>query len=169
MPTTLVSGSAIKASSTDKDANQGFVFSVVDGQGTSHVVDPAHVAEALLGHMLKVVQAIDASYHFETVVMTVHSHFSQRERVATLKALQHTLRKLSVKGACQTAILEEPVAAIFSYLADTVVPDGTSFSTFDIGGGTTDLSVIKIMNGVVKVVAKADLPFFSGRGIDQAI
>ena len=83
---------------------------------------------------------------FPDVTITVPASFRQNQITDTLKAA-------SMAGFKKVSILEEPVAALYSYINDQVLSgdsDTIDFSTpkrmmvYDIGGGTCDICVVDL-------------------------
>ncbi len=99
-------------------------------------------AEAFLGH--KVSEAI----------ITVPAYFSDAQRKATRVAGQ--LAGLNVER-----LLNEPTAAALAYgIQDT--QRETKFLVFDLGGGTFDISILELFEGVMEVRATAGDNFLGG-------
>lgn len=99
-------------------------------------------AEAYLGH--KVTEAI----------VTVPAYFSDAQRKATRVAGQ--LAGLNVER-----LLNEPTAAALAYgIQDT--QRETKFLVFDLGGGTFDVSILELFEGVMEVRASAGDNFLGG-------
>jgi molecular chaperone HscC len=92
-------------------------------------------AEAYLGH--KVTEAI----------ITVPAYFSDAQRKATRVAGQ-------LAGLHVERLLNEPTAAALAYgIQDT--QRETKFLVFDLGGGTFDVSILELFEGVMEVRASA--------------
>ena len=99
-------------------------------------------AEAFLGH--KVSEAI----------ITVPAYFSDAQRKATRVAGQ-------LAGLKVERLLNEPTAAALAYgIQDT--QRETKFLVFDLGGGTFDVSILELFEGVMEVRASAGDNFLGG-------
>jgi molecular chaperone HscC len=99
-------------------------------------------AEAYLGH--KVTEAI----------ITVPAYFSDAQRKATRVAGQ-------LAGLKVERLLNEPTAAALAYgIQDT--QRETKFLVFDLGGGTFDVSILELFEGVMEVRASAGDNFLGG-------
>jgi len=99
-------------------------------------------AEAYLGH--KVTEAI----------ITVPAYFSDGQRKATRVAGQ-------LAGLKVERLLNEPTAAALAYgIQDT--QRETKFLVFDLGGGTFDVSILELFEGVMEVRASAGDNFLGG-------
>ncbi|HEV7689665.1 MAG TPA: molecular chaperone HscC [Hyphomonadaceae bacterium] len=106
--------------------------------------------EELSALMLRSLKADAEAYLGETVeeaVITVPAYFNDKQRKATRRA--GLLAGLKVER-----LINEPTAAALSYgihLRD----QQTRFLVFDLGGGTFDVSVLEIFEGVIEVRASA--------------
>ena len=99
-------------------------------------------AEAFLGH--QVTEAI----------ITVPAYFSDAQRKATRAAGQ-------LAGLKVERLLNEPTAAALAYgIQDT--QRETKFLVFDLGGGTFDVSILELFEGVMEVRASAGDNFLGG-------
>jgi len=79
------------------------------------------------------------------VVITVPAYFDNRERNATVEAAE-------MAGLNVLRIINEPTAAAFAFGIDKSQKDETLF-VFDLGGGTFDVTVVKIKNKKIEVVS----------------
>jgi molecular chaperone HscC len=99
-------------------------------------------AEAFLGHPV------------EEAVITVPAYFSDAQRKATKAAGQ-------LAGLKVERLLNEPTAAALAYgIQDT--GRETKFLVFDLGGGTFDVSILDLFEGVMEVRASAGDNFLGG-------
>ena len=94
------------------------------------------------------------------VVVTVPAYFDDAQRQATRDAGR-------IAGMNVLRIINEPTAAALAYgiTADTV---GT-IAVFDLGGGTFDISVLEVTDGVFQVRATHGDTFLGGEDIDQRL
>jgi molecular chaperone DnaK len=106
-------------------------------------------AEARLGD--KVTQA----------VITVPAYFNDSQRQATKDAGQ-------IAGLEVMRIVNEPTAAALAYGLDKTGKDET-IAVYDLGGGTFDISILRIGEGVVEVMATNGDTFLGGDDFDQAV
>jgi molecular chaperone DnaK len=79
------------------------------------------------------------------VVVTVPAYFGLLEKDATKKAGE-------IAGLDVIGIVPEPVAAALAY-GVTGSADGTTFLVYDLGGGTFDITLIKMTDASVEVLA----------------
>lgn len=96
----------------------------------------------------------------EKAVITVPAYFDDAQRQATRDAAK-------IAGLTALRIVNEPTAAALAYGLDTS-REGLVV-VYDFGGGTFDVSVLKITQGVYKVVATAGDTHLGGDDFDRAI
>jgi molecular chaperone DnaK len=106
-------------------------------------------AEAYLG------DSVDAA------VITVPAYFNDDQRQATKDAGK-------VAGLDVKRIINEPTAAALAYGLDKEATDQTIL-VFDLGGGTFDVSVLEIGDGVFEVKATAGDNHLGGDNFDKAV
>ncbi|MGH9388311.1 MAG: molecular chaperone HscC [Vicinamibacteria bacterium] len=99
-------------------------------------------AEAFLGHAV------------EEAVISVPAYFNDAQRKATRTA--GVLAGLAVER-----LINEPTAAAMAYGMHEATNEST-FLVFDLGGGTFDVSVLEIFDGVMEVHASAGDNFLGG-------
>ncbi len=97
----------------------------------------------------------------DKAVITVPAYFSDRQRKATVKAGQ--LAGLNVER-----LVNEPTAAALAYGIQNLEEE-TPFLMFDLGGGTFDVSLIQIFDGVVEVRASAGDNRLGGEDFNDAL
>src|SRR4051812_46850594 len=94
------------------------------------------------------------------VVITVPAYFDDAQRQATKDA-----GKLA--GLNVLRLLNEPTAAAIAYGLDNAA-EGT-YAVYDLGGGTFDLSILKLSKGVFEVVATSGDSMLGGDDFDQRV
>ncbi len=103
------------------------------------------------------------SYLGETVtqaVITVPAYFNDAQRQATKDAGR-------IAGLEVLRIINEPTAAALAYGLDK--NDGKTIAVYDLGGGTFDISVLEIGDGVFEVKATNGDTFLGGEDFDTKI
>lgn len=105
--------------------------------------------ETLLGHSVT------------EAVVTVPAYFSDAQRVATRNAGL-------LAGFAQISLLNEPTAAALAYGLHQQDSE-TKFLVFDLGGGTFDVSVLEMFDGVMEVKATAGDNHLGGEDVDAAL
>ncbi len=94
------------------------------------------------------------------VVITVPAYFDDAQRQATKDAAQ-------IAGLNVLRLLNEPTAAAVAYGLDS--REEGVFAIYDLGGGTFDISVLRLSRGVFEVLATGGDSALGGDDIDQAL
>jgi len=97
----------------------------------------------------------------DSAVITVPAYFNDDQRQATKDAGK-------VAGLDVKRIINEPTAAALAYGIDKSAED-QNVLVFDLGGGTFDVSILEIGDGVFKVLATAGDNHLGGDNWDKAI
>lgn len=114
------------------------------------LVKMKQTAEAYLGHSVK-----DA-------VITVPAYFNDSQRQATKDAG-------AIAGLNVLRIINEPTAAALAYGLDRMGAGEKNVLIFDCGGGTHDLSVLTLDDGVFEVKSTAGDTHLGGEDFDNAL
>lgn len=93
-------------------------------------------------------------------VITVPAYFTDAQRQATKDAGR-------IAGLEVRRIINEPTAAAVAYGVDK--EDGQKILVFDLGGGTFDVSVLEISNGVIEVLATNGNNRLGGDDFDHCV
>src|SRR6202051_4446525 len=93
-------------------------------------------------------------------VITVPASFNDAQRQATKKAGE-------IAGLDVVRIINEPTAAALAYGLDKKKDE--TIAVYDLGGGTFDISILEVGEGVVEVKATAGDTHLGGDDIDNAI
>ena len=93
-------------------------------------------------------------------VITVPAYFNDAQRQATKDAGK-------IAGLEVLRIINEPTAAALAYGLDK--KDGKKIAVFDLGGGTFDVSILEIGDGVFEVLATNGDTFLGGEDFDLRI
>lgn len=93
-------------------------------------------------------------------VITVPAYFNEIQRQATKDAAKQA-------GLTVLRLISEPTAAALAYGLDE--NKRGLFMVYDLGGGTFDVSILKLTDGVFKVVATGGDTFLGGDDFDHAI
>jgi len=94
------------------------------------------------------------------VVITVPAYFDEAQRQATKDAAR-------LAGLRVLRLLNEPTAAAVAYGLDKNV-DGI-FAIYDLGGGTFDISILRLRRGVFEVLATGGDSALGGDDLDRAV
>src|SRR4051812_14155146 len=121
-------------------------------------------AEELSALILRKLKADAEKYLKEPVtdaVITVPAYFNDAERTATITAGQ-------LAGLNVLQIINEPTAAAVAYGLDKLDEDQTVF-VFDLGGGTFDVTIMRIENQSIRMVATNGDHRLGGKDWDDII
>ncbi len=122
-------------------------------------VTPVEVSAEILKHIREV--AADALGREVTkAVITVPAYFDDAARAATKDAAK-------LAGLEVLRLINEPTAAALAYGLDSQA-EGI-FAIYDFGGGTFDISILKLQAGVFQVLATAGDTLLGGDDVDQQI
>lgn len=125
---------------------------------------PSHLPEEISAHILRRLKAIAAEAMGTTLdraVITVPAYFNDGQRQATKRA--GSLASLEVDR-----IVNEPTAAALAFgLHKSSAP--LKLAVYDLGGGTFDISILAIENGVFRVLSTHGDTFLGGDDIDRAL
>ena len=97
----------------------------------------------------------------DRAVITVPAYFNDAQRAATRKAGE-------LAGFTVERILSEPTAAALSYGLDRL-QENAKVAVYDLGGGTFDLSILRLDNGVFEVLSTHGDTRLGGDDLDEAI
>jgi molecular chaperone HscA len=95
-------------------------------------------------------------------VITVPAYFNDTQRQATRDAGK-------IAGLDVLRIINEPTAASLAYGLGLDRESSPCIAVFDLGGGTFDISILRIEDGVFEVLATHGDTFLGGDDIDQLI
>ena len=149
-----------------------FPFSVVDDGNNKPIIEvqyknemkrfhPEEISSAVLTKMKEVAE----SYIGETVtdaVITVPAYFNDSQRQATKDAG-------SIAGLNVLRIINEPTAAAIAYGLNMNSEKETNVLIYDLGGGTFDVSLLSIDDGIFEVKATAGDTHLGGEDIDNVL
>ncbi|RHZ50910.1 Hsp70 family ATPase KAR2 [Aspergillus thermomutatus] len=152
-----------------KDA-KNFPFKVVNKDGkpvvkvevnkTPKVFTPEEVSAMVLGKMKEIAEGYLGKKVTHAVV-TVPAYFNDAQRQATKDA--GTIAGLNV-----LRVVNEPTAAAIAYGLDKT-GDERMVIVYDLGGGTFDVSLLSIDNGVFEVLATAGDTHLGGEDFDHRV
>ncbi|KPL58624.1 molecular chaperone DnaK [Rossellomorea vietnamensis] len=147
--------------------NPNTIISVKRHMGTDHKVEaegkeytPQEISAMILQHL----KSYAEDYLGETVekaVITVPAYFNDAERQATKDAGK-------IAGLEVERIINEPTAAALAYGLDKMDQDQTIL-VYDLGGGTFDVSILELGDGVFEVRSTAGDNRLGGDDFDQVI
>ena len=124
-------------------------------------MDKEFTSEELSAEVLKTLKSFITDENFKSVVITVPAKFTVNQTDATLRAA-----KLAGFEHCE--LLQEPIAASMAYGLDAKNKDGY-WLVFDFGGGTFDAALLKVEDGIMKVIDTEGDNYLGGKNLDYAI
>jgi molecular chaperone DnaK len=142
-------------------------YKVVDGAGSSAAVqigDKTYTPPEISAMILQKIKADAETYLGEPVtqaVITVPAYFNDQQRQATKDAGR-------IAGLEVLRIINEPTAAALAYGLDKHKKD-EKVAVFDFGGGTFDISILEIGDGVFEVLSTNGDTHLGGDNVDDII
>jgi molecular chaperone DnaK len=118
-------------------------------------------SEELSAEVLKTLKSYISDESFKSIVVTVPAKFTVNQKDATLRAA-------TLAGFEHCELLQEPIAASMAYGLDAKSKDGY-WLVFDFGGGTFDAALLKVEDGIMKVIDTEGDNYLGGKNLDYAI
>ncbi|MGB2047523.1 MAG: Fe-S protein assembly chaperone HscA [Psychrobacter celer] len=127
-------------------------------------VSPVEVSARILAALEQRAASALPADSIEGAVITVPAYFDEAQRQATKDAAQ-------AAGINVLRLLNEPTAAAVAYGLDKPTQDNTQshYLIYDLGGGTFDVSILKLTDGVFEVLATGGNSALGGDDIDRLL
>ena len=125
----------------------------------SRTYSPQEISSIVLSKMKQVAEEY-LGYEVTDAVITVPAHFNDLQRQATKDAGK-------IAGLNVRRIINEPTAAALAYGFDKI--GDKRIAVFDLGGGTFDITILEIANGVFEVKSTSGDTFLGGDDFDQKL
>ncbi|MGA2586541.1 MAG: molecular chaperone DnaK [Candidatus Aminicenantales bacterium] len=125
----------------------------------NRMITPQEVSALILAYLKRCAE----SYFGEDImdaVITVPAHFGDHQRQATKDAA-------AIAGLNVLRVINEPTAASLAFGLDQ--KKNGRVAVFDMGGGTFDITLLEIHNGVFHILATNGDSFLGGEDFDQKI
>lgn len=132
-----------------------------DKRYPSSFMEKEYTSEQLSSEILKTLKSFITDDVISSAIITVPAKFNTTQIDATQKAAE-------LAGFSHVELLQEPIAASMAYGLDAGKTDGF-WLVFDFGGGTFDSALIKVEEGIMKVVDTEGDNHLGGKDIDYAV
>jgi molecular chaperone HscA len=146
----------------DEDEDRLVKIAVPGEDGQTRFYSPIELSARILAHLKQRIEA-ELGTPVSRAVITVPAYFNDAQRQATRDA-----GKLA--GLDVLRIVNEPTASSLAYgIGLTDEDEGRTIAVYDLGGGTFDVSILRIEQGIFEVLATNGDTFLGGDDFDQAI
>lgn len=156
----------IRAFKAGKDTDSNTFIEFKRTMGTdkkyhSSFMNNDYLSEELSSEVLKKLKSFTQEESLRSIVITVPAMFNDNQKASTRKAAE-------LAGFSQVELLQEPIAAAMAFGVDEKAKDG-EIIIFDFGGGTFDVCLVNIEEGIMQVKDTSGDNWLGGKNLDQAI
>ena len=131
----------------------------VESNNEAKTFHPEEISAMILGKMKEIASNF-LGYEAKDAVVTVPAYFNDSQRQATKDAA-------IIAGLNCLRIINEPTAAALAYGLDKKINGEQNILIFDLGGGTFDVSLLTIDEGIFEVKATAGDTHLGGEDFDN--
>lgn len=156
-PQGVVVGRAAKAAFVEDPENT--IASIKRQMGRSSDLHPIEVSAEILKYLKNMAEASEKQ-SIQAAVVTVPAYFDDAQRQATKDAAR-------LAGLRVLRLLNEPTAAALAYGLDRQAQG--HFLIFDLGGGTFDVAILHLHQGIFEVLATGGDTALGGDDMDHAL
>jgi L1 cell adhesion molecule like protein len=132
----------------------------VTHKGEKRSFKPEQISALVLGKMRQVAEEY-LGQRVKKAVITVPAYFNDSQRNATKNAA-------TIAGLVCDKIINEPTAACMCYGLEKK-EDNSKVLIFDLGGGTFDVSILNLYNGIFQVLSTSGDTHLGGEDFDNVI
>ncbi len=125
-------------------------------------ISPVEATALLLTHIREMWNREHEDLEEQEVIVTVPASFDEVARNLTLQAAK-------MAGLPNVKLLEEPQAAFYAWMGKKELPMGSTILVCDVGGGTTDFSLIDVVENGFRRMAVGRHLLLGGDNIDYAL
>lgn len=154
-----------KKSSANPDfiSNIFIEFKRTMGNSIKHKTDKGDElsSEELASEVLKTLKSYVDEENVKSAIITIPAAFEMNQINATKKAAE-------LAGIEYVELVQEPYAAAIAYGVASSNKNGY-WLVFDFGGGTFDSALVKVSDGIIKVIDTEGDNFLGGKNLDEAI
>merc|ERR1712188_16649 len=134
---------------------------VVEYKGETKKFQPEEISSMILTKMKETAEAYLGG-EVKNAVVTVPAYFNDAQRASTKDAA-------AIAGLNCLRIINEPTAAAIAYGLDKGTSTEKNVLIFDLGGGTFDVSLLTIEDGIFEVKATAGDTHLGGEDFDNRL
>jgi molecular chaperone DnaK len=149
-----------------KKAKSIMPYTIVEGSENRPLIEidqQRYMLQEISAMILKKMKSIAEAHcqqTFEKAVVTVPAYFNDNQRAATMDAGK-------IAGLNIIRIINEPTAAALAYGYGK--DDQQTVAVYDLGGGTFDISLLELGDGVFEVVSSAGDTYLGGEDFDDQL